>query len=818
MTNPPFIFGGKVTAVADQGYGQLYVDPFTTVLSLGPVQKSPPSDGSGAFAFNVAAVPSSLEGDSFTVYILCIAGVTGYLGTDSATKAILANGPTASTETPFASFCTAGQVPLSGTTSGFNGFDAVTDEVFLYTPTTDGSNPSVTFSVTFVTPSLTTLLASGEEGWANADLRNVDFSLLGPPIAPPATVLQDASLAGAILSWTDANGNVTGQDLSKFTLGSAIDFTNARMAGVVFPVGVDLTSAKFTGADLTGCDLTQVKLSPSVDFSRCNLTNAKVAGLDLHNARFVGATLNGVDWTKVTMPTGGVLSDGTQAFGPGSASTAASFVGATLNASTLGGQWSYLDLTNATIVADQVITNLDASYTKLNGANADTLQTTTTSDGAISFAYAQLIGTSLHAANLEGADFSSAQMFGAHLTEANLQKTTWVDAYLGAKQQICVVAIATNDVTTLDGGTLPADVQTQMTQAGVVFAGASLITVVSQVKDTQWLVTVISASAQDTYTIKVKDSTFVVISNNRTPAILDGAFLTDAVLDEGSFAQVSFLGAIWVGNNVTAKNADFEQAKFSGAVISSSVQNYPDLSGATSVSGASFASAFLASANFQGLDLSPSFSDAAVSFESAVLTGTSFAGAVFDGVNLDSAFVAIEAGGATPPIYGTPLFTVDASLVKSLATVTATPTTVGSDVANAFNTYNYAVSGAMVNLIAKDAQWYVNAGLPAPAGPGVSNQWTAFTILAPPTGTTYTVYGNVIWVSYPAYASPNANQTVYSIPTTGSSEWLLPATMTPTTTCPNGDQYDAIGANSWDQVMTPASDVGPFTSTTKGAK
>src|SRR5213075_1687004 len=100
----------------------------------------------------------------------------------------------------------------------------------------------------------------------------------------------------------------------------------------------------------------------------------------------------------------------------------------------LGGNWSYLNLTGATVITDAVVANLDASCAILSGANIDNLQTSSSTQAPISFANAQMIGTALNGAYLPNAAFTSAIMFGAGLRGATLTGSTWADAYLGGQQ------------------------------------------------------------------------------------------------------------------------------------------------------------------------------------------------------------------------------------------------------------------------------------------------------------------------------------------------------------------------------------------------
>src|SRR5688572_16703658 len=99
------LFVGKFTAVSDAGLGQLYVDPYTSVLSFGPPQTPPPDDGTAPLALGINPVVGN-----------CITFLTGYLVADATSGAMVANsGPEAAlADMTGANYPT----QLGGTTSG----------------------------------------------------------------------------------------------------------------------------------------------------------------------------------------------------------------------------------------------------------------------------------------------------------------------------------------------------------------------------------------------------------------------------------------------------------------------------------------------------------------------------------------------------------------------------------------------------------------------------------------------------------------------------------------------------------------------------
>ncbi len=194
-------------------------------------------------------------------------------------------------------------------------------------------------------------------------------------------------------------------DLATFSQATLtnVDFTGAHLAGAVFH-GATLDGADFTGADLSGADFSHAKSLKETIFSGATMYGTIFSNTDLSSAVFDESPRFTRESTGRTQ-----------------------FQGAVVPFRVVNSNWSYLDLTGATItgvpdaipklVADQALLpdNLDLQNTDF-----------TCSEGTgASFRGTRMYGIQLQGANLQGAQLQgallkSARLDGANLTLANL--------------------------------------------------------------------------------------------------------------------------------------------------------------------------------------------------------------------------------------------------------------------------------------------------------------------------------------------------------------------------------------------------------------
>jgi uncharacterized protein YjbI with pentapeptide repeats len=229
--------------------------------------------------------------------------------------------------------------------------------------------------------------------WSRANLSGTDLSQIDPG-GTQGVDFSNAILSHAVLSngqALGANYNYSQAQFVQANLQNA-NLSTLNLAGAKFK-GATLTDANLDGANLTGADLTGA-----------NLTGATLAGTILTGAILTSTIFNNVDLSTTVF-------DPVPNFGT-SPTTRTLFQGAIVPATSLGRNWSYIDLTGATV---KNIPTAD-----LSGLVAvNTLFPESIVFGAV---------------NLQKANFTSAQLFYADFTEADLGFATLTRALLkGAK-------------------------------------------------------------------------------------------------------------------------------------------------------------------------------------------------------------------------------------------------------------------------------------------------------------------------------------------------------------------------------------------------
>jgi uncharacterized protein YjbI with pentapeptide repeats len=252
----------------------------------------------------------------------------------------------------------------------------------------------------------------------NSDFRNV-VSLTG-------TILTDATMPSTRFDGVD----LAGMDFTGAVLDGAV-FAGAKLTNAVFSATgrppASLQNADFSGALLQGADFSGVNLAGAI-FDSAELEGAQFGGTNLAGASFVNC-----DLTQTLFSSPPLFST--------SPSPMTSFSGATLDYSLLGLNWSYLNLSSATI------NNLPSSLAGLNAqyANLSRLQLTGLDLQNAIFSNATLQAVTFGSSNLAFAQFDHAQLQGddniasavlsgcnlmdANFTGANLTSVDFSNAY-----------------------------------------------------------------------------------------------------------------------------------------------------------------------------------------------------------------------------------------------------------------------------------------------------------------------------------------------------------------------------------------------------
>ena len=258
--------------------------------------------------------------------------------------------------------------------------------------------------------------------------------------------LNKATWTSAVLAHTDLShvdpSGVAGIDFSTLESETRVDLTGATLSnGKPLAANFKYGAANFNHANLSQAVLDHIDFV-GAHFRKAILAGANLTGADLSNADLTGADLTGAILAD-TILTGATLDEtmfdhcdlSTTKFGPApkfgtSDSTRTSFRSATVPASTLGSNWSYLDLTDATIThIPKSIANLNADQALL--PDKVNLQKVDLSGGSgASFQGTRMYGAQLQGANLQGAKMMGALLKSAKLDGANLTMADMTGAWL----------------------------------------------------------------------------------------------------------------------------------------------------------------------------------------------------------------------------------------------------------------------------------------------------------------------------------------------------------------------------------------------------
>jgi uncharacterized protein YjbI with pentapeptide repeats len=305
--------------------------------------------------------------------------------------------------------------------------------------------------------------------FANADLNNTNFS---------NSSLNGANFKGCF--------NIKG-----------VNFQNAKLSGAIFD-GLDLTGFNFSGTDLSGASFKGTTLTNAV-FDNADLSNAdlsvaiSVKGCSFKNATlfctsFSAQLLTGVVFTGAQM-TGTVFSNtdltvATFSSPPAFSVTSENLTdlsGSTLNYGLINLQWSYLNLSNATIknlpVDKNFPADVDLSYLIAQSTVLDGLAFSNTNFASSNFTNADLRGASFAGCGMANSCFKGAQLQGddnyraTNMSSTNLENADFSDANLTGA--LFSGAFLWGSKAKLAGATIIRTVFDQAYLVGVDFSGVS---------------------------------------------------------------------------------------------------------------------------------------------------------------------------------------------------------------------------------------------------------------------------------------------------------------------------------------------------------
>jgi uncharacterized protein YjbI with pentapeptide repeats len=460
------------------------------------------------------------------------------------------------------------------------------------------------------------LAAAGQSGFVT-DLTSADFT--GAYLAAAqfqGCKMKDATLSGAFFT---ASTSFAGADLSGATFGSAnlssIDFSGATLNTTNLK-GADLANANFNGADLTDADLSNTTLT-GADFTNATLAGTNLSGSTFNaQTKFTGATMNGTNFEGCDLSTAQFSSPPkfyiTPLVAPTTALPLTSMKNATLPLTLIGTDWTWLDLTGATIdgTLAKDLTGFKAQYT-IFPAQYD-LSASTLDDA--SFAHATMHNVHLEnstAANSSPPDFTGADLTSAQMAKVTLRHANFTTAILSG------VSLGESKLDYAD------------------FSAAHLETTGELIADLSY------CSFLD--------------------AVFTGAFLN---------TTSALPGTNLTGARIWGSAAKMDSATISGAVFANAYLAHLDFQhvAGNTLAGASFSGACLVNCSFLGTSLTD------VILSGACLQGANFTDATLYGAHMDNAAVDFSAGRLS--ITGSrdlpPSITYTATVIDSSATNAAT--------------------------------------------------------------------------------------------------------------------------------------------------
>jgi uncharacterized protein YjbI with pentapeptide repeats len=404
---------------------------------------------------------------------------------------------------------------------------------------------------------------------------------------------------------------------------------SAMQIQVVTPApAVIMANAYAPGYDLTNIDLTGVDLT-NADLRLANFTGATLNQTCLANCKMAGAILPNQDLTK--------LDPRSKTAPPSLAGTSSNMTilsGSIVPFALLGLDWSYVDLTNATIPdLPSSLDGLKATGARLAGLNKNNLIGLSLKHAVLDDTL--LDGVSLAGANLSGASLINASMFGVALTNADLSGANLTGAQLGAITPRFTLPLSLESA--LEAGTVSA-ISPTFAQNKITLSANALLSTLADGR--VWKLE--DAGTNAVYTIRLEpksDGTqTLTVYSPEVAASLVGAYMPNAKLSGANLYGVPASEVQFYADTGVASidgSAILEEADFSGANLSNL-----DLTQAQ-LQGTHFAGAQLFNAKFNKANLTPAASGVATNLSGANLQGADFTDAQLYGAILANAAVAI---------------------------------------------------------------------------------------------------------------------------------------------------------------------------------
>lgn len=451
---------------------------------------------------------------------------------------------------------------------------------------------------------------------SNADLSNANMS--GLPFQ--RAILDSADLSGAKL--TDM-ADFTGASLNKTCL------VNAAMINVIL-TQADLSGANCSGAEMTGNNMTGTVCHKGIfnrtifkngfiinaDFSGATLTEADftaavVRGIDLTDANLSGASIGNTDPKHITID----LSD------------------AKLNRNTnfSRARATYVDLRG------QNMEHIDMAHADFTGAKLDNVKLN----------HAELSYVILNKASLTG----SIPMHGANLSNATLEAVDLTGAQMGSISllfRITEAGSCRKFNIALDTGDI-ATVKSVFEKNGTPLTEPVVVSSSAYAKGRVWEV----RTEHTTYTVRLETAgtgETMAVYETVTAAILNNAFMKDAVLTSANLYNVRASGIQLYGQAKLDGNAILERAQFNNANMSNIDLKLGKLYGVN------LDHAVLINAKFQGCSLCQDAGGGQSSLGRANLQGANFSDADLNEAIFTDAAVSVARTPESAGVDGVWLF------------------------------------------------------------------------------------------------------------------------------------------------------------------
>lgn len=287
----------------------------------------------------------------------------------------------------------------------------------------------------------------GDEGCVFLSTAVADFgAAVDPQIRALANAVSKVEVFSDLRAFTALAKGCIGCDFSGLDLRrhdfSGFDFTGASFVGATLDATTNLSRAVLDRADLSQLDLSQVKLDGVTRLREAKLDGANLGHLsfaeaDLHGASLVGAKIEDADFREAILTSvdfshadlGRAHFKNQTDFGR-DPDRPSRFVGATVPYAAFGKDWSFRDLTGATVTGIPAdLGGLDArgSVFSPGWSFPGKKLAKARFDGAV------LPGVDFSGADLAFASFKGAQLRSAHFARACLAGADFTQAWLNQR-------------------------------------------------------------------------------------------------------------------------------------------------------------------------------------------------------------------------------------------------------------------------------------------------------------------------------------------------------------------------------------------------